>query len=191
VLMFTVNRHDPGATLPFDAGKERVAQVHAAAESQIPYDRLEIVANGAVIAQATPSGPRHFAEIHFEHRVDRSCWLAARVCEDMEGYRKRGVDFQEVHVPHGTRLSNYYGTRRPETVFAHSSPVYLIRDGAPIRSWEDAEYFVRYIDNAIHWLDTEAKFARPADKRASKDAFAQGRAVYEAKSQEQRATSVG
>jgi len=186
VLTFTVNGHDPGATLHFNSGKERVAQVHAVAESQIPYDRLEIVANGTVVAQATPSGRRHFAEIHFEHRVDRSCWLAARVCEDMDGYRKRGVDFQEVHVPRGTRLSDYYGTRRPETVFAHSSPLYLIRDGAPIRSWEDAEYFVRYLDNAIRWLETEAKFARPADKQASKEAFAQGRAVYEAKAQRSR-----
>jgi hypothetical protein len=184
VLTFTVNGHDPGATLHFDSGKERVAQVHAVAESQLPYDRLEIVANGTVVAQATPSGPRHFAEIHFEHGVDRSCWLAARVSEDMDGYRKRGVDFQEVHVPRGTRLSDYYGTRRPETVFAHSSPVYLIRDGAAIRNWEDAEYFVRYIDNAVHWLETEAKFARPADKQASKEAFAQGRAVYQAKARE-------
>jgi len=186
VLTFTVNGHDPGATLYFDSGKERVAQVHAVAESQIPYDRLEIVANGTVVAQATPSGPRHLAEIHLEHKVERSCWIAARVCEDMDSYRKRGVDFQDVHVPRGTRLSDYYGTRRPETVFAHSSPVYLIRDGAPIRNWEDAEYFVRYINNAIHWLDTEAKFARHADKQASMEAFAQGRSVYEAKAQESR-----
>lgn len=74
----------------------------------------------------------------------------------------------------------------PASTFAHSSPVYLIRDGAPIRNWEDAEYFVCYIDNAIHWLDTEAKFARPADKQASKEAFVQGRAVYEAMAQRSR-----
>jgi len=80
------------------------------------------------------------------------------------------VDFQEIHVPRGTRLSDYYGTRRPETVFAHSSPV-LIRDGAAIRNWEDAEYFVRYMDNSIHWLETGAKFARPTDKQASIRAF--------------------
>jgi hypothetical protein len=104
----------------------------------------------------------------------------------MDSYRKQGVDFQEVHVPRGTRLSDYYGTRRPETVFAHSSPVYVILDEAPIRNWDDAEYFVRYIDNAIHWLDTDAKFARPADKQASREAFEQGRAVYKAKAQQSR-----
>ena len=184
VLTFTVDGHDAGATLHFDAGRDQVARVHALAESQLPYDRLEIVANGTVVAQTTPGGPRHRAEIHFEHKIQQSCWLAARVCEDLEGYRRRGVDFQEIHVPRGTRLSDYYGTRRPETVFAHSSPVYLIRDRAAIRNWEDAEYFTRYMDNAIHWLETEAKFARPADKQASIQAFREGRAIYQAKARE-------
>ena len=184
VLTFTVDGHDPGATLQFDSGRNRVARVHALAESQLPYDRLEIVANGTVVAQTTPSGTRHRAEIHLEHRVQESCWLAARVFEDLDGYRKRGVDFQETQVPRGTRLSDYYGTRRPETVFAHSSPVYLIRDGAGIRNCEDAGYFVRYMDNSIHWLETEAKFARPADKLASIQAFIKGRAIYENKAWE-------
>jgi hypothetical protein len=157
-------------------------------ESQLPYDRLEIVANGTVVAQATPGGPRHKAEIHFEYPVRQSAWLAARVSEDLDSYRKRGIDFQTVHILEGTRLSDYYGTRRPETVFAHSSPVYVIRDGTPIRNWEDAEYYARYIDNAIRWLETEAKFARPADKQASIAAFQQGRAVYQARAREARRT---
>ena len=186
VLSFTVNGRESGATLNFDSKRDKVAEVHAVAESQLPYDRLEIVANGAVVAQAAPGGTRHKAEIHFEHPVRQSCWLAARVCEDLDGYRKHGLDFQEVHVPEGTRLSDYYGTRRPETVFAHSSPVYVIRDGEPIRSQDDAEYYVRYIDNSIRWLETEARFARPSDKRASIQAFEQGRAVYIARAREAR-----
>lgn len=184
VLSFTVNGHDPGATLHFDSKRNQAAEVHAVAESQLPYDRLEIVANGVVAAQAAPSGLRHRAEIHLEHAVHQSCWLAARVIEDMEGYRSRGVDFQTVHAPEGTRLSSYYGTRRPETVFAHSSPVYVIRDGTPIRSQDDAEYYVRYLDTAIRWLETEGKFARPADKQASIEVFKQGRAVYTARARE-------
>ena len=184
MLSFTVNGRDPGATLDFDSKKAQVAAVHAAAESQLPYDRLEIVANGAVVAQATPGGSRHRAEIHLEYPIRQSSWLAARVCEDLGAYRAGGVDFQTVHVPAGTRLSDYYGTRRPETVFAHSSPVYLIRDGEPIRSQDDADYYVRYLDNAIRWLETEARFAQPADKQASIQAFEQGRAVYAARARE-------
>jgi hypothetical protein len=184
VLSFAVNGREPSANLHFDSRKDKVAEVHATAESQLPYDRLEIVANGVVVAQATPSGRRHRAEIHLEHAIHQSCWLAARVCEDLAAYRQRGVAFQTVHVSEGTRLSDYYGTRRPETVFAHSSPVYVIRDGEPIRSQADAEYYVRYINNAIRWLETEAKFARPADKQASIQAFEQGREVYTARARE-------
>ena len=69
-------------------------------------------------------------------------------------------------------------------MFAHSSPVYVIRDEAPIRSREDAEYYVRYLDNAIRWLETEAKFARPGDKQASIQAFQQGRDIYSARANE-------
>jgi hypothetical protein len=184
VLGFTVNGHDPGATLRIDSKKDKIARVQAVAESQLPYDRLEIVANGTVVAQATPSGKRHRAEIHLEYPIQQSCWLAARVLEDLDGYRSKGLNFQTVHVPAGTRLSDYYGTRRPETVFAHSSQVYCIREDKPIRNWEDAEYYTRYLDNAIRWLQTEAKFARPSDKQASIQAFQQGRAVFAARAKE-------
>jgi hypothetical protein len=74
----------------------------------------------------------------------------------------------------------------PETVFAHSSPVYLIRDDEPIRNWDDAQYYIRYLDNCIRWLKTEAKFARPLDKQASIEAFQKGRAVYEKRAREAR-----
>jgi hypothetical protein len=91
-----------------------------------------------------------------------------------------------VHIEEGTLHGNYYGTRRPETVFAHASPVYVIRDGEAIRSWDDAQYYVRFIDSAINWLKTEAKFASERDKRASIDAFLVGRAVYEKRANEAR-----
>jgi len=184
VLSFTVNGQEPGATLRFDSRKNKAAEVRAVAESQLPYDRLEIVSNGITVGQASPSGKRHRAEIHLEHPIHHSCWLAARVLEDLDPYRKRGVVFPEVHAPQGTRLSDYYGTRRPETVFAHSSPVYVIRDGAAIRSQDDAEYYVRYLDKAIEWIETDAKFARPSDKQESLQAFRQGRAIYAARARE-------
>jgi hypothetical protein len=176
LLRFTVNGREAGAALALTSGKDKALEIHAKVVSQLPYDRLEIVANGTVIGEATPSGAHHEAEIHLEYPVRGSCWIAARAYEDLGRYR--GVDFQKVHSEHGTLLSSLYGTRRPEAVFAHSSPVYAICDGKPIRSQDDAQYYMRYLDNSIQWLKTSARFVNAADRKASIEAFERGRAVY-------------
>lgn len=179
LLEFTVNGSEAGATLALEGARPAVARIHARAESQLPYDRLEIVSNGAVIAEATPSGPRNTAEIRLEHPVGRSCWIAARAIEDLSSYRARSLNFATVHIAQGTRHGDYFGTRRPETVFAHSSPVYVIRGGQPIRSWDDAQYYVRYLDQVIRWVETEGRFASPSHKKAAIEAFQAGRAIYQ------------
>jgi hypothetical protein len=187
-LSFTVNGQEPGAILDLNSPTADVARIHAVAESQLPYSRLEIVVNSEVVGDATPQGTHYRSEIHLEHPVRRSCWIAARAYEDPSNYTSRGMNFKEVHAAHGTLFGNYYGTRRPETVFAHSSPVYVIRDHEPIRSWGDAQYYVRYIDRSMEWLRTEAKFAHPQDRQASLDAFLTARAVYEKRAREAQQT---
>lgn len=177
VLEFTVDGHEAGDMIAV-SGKGRKVQIHASAECQLPYDRLEIVANGVVIHDATPSGPRNKAVIHLEHPVNGSCWIAARAVEDMKKYRDRKVDFAGAHALHGTRHGDYFGTRRPETVFAHTTPVYVLRDSQPIRSAEDAQYYIRYLDAAAGWLEKQGKFARPSDKKSTLEAFESARAVY-------------
>jgi hypothetical protein len=184
ILTFTVNGQEAGANLRVDSKKVKALQVHATAESQFPYHTLEIMVNGRVVAQTSPSGVRHRAEIRLEHPLTQSCWVAARALEDIRPYRERGVAFPTVHVEKGTLLSDYFGTRRPETVFAHSSPVYVTRDGAPVRSFDDAQYYMRYLDNCVEWLKTEAKFSKPGDKQASIEAFLRGRAIYERRARE-------
>jgi hypothetical protein len=182
LLTFTVNGREPGATLALKAGKDRALQIHARAESQLPYDRLEIVRNGEVIASATPTGPKHLAEIHLEHPVRGSGWIAARALEDLQRYP--AVEFGKIHRAEGTLLSSLYGTRRPENVFAHTSPVYAIVDGKPIRSWDDAQYYIHYLEHAIDWLKQEARFASGEDKKSSIEAFERGKAVYERRARE-------
>jgi len=179
LLSLTVNGRPPGATLHLEAKKSKAIEIHAAVDSQLPCHRLEIVANGQVVAQATPSGARYHAELRLEHPLNQSSWIAARAYEDIDPYRARGIDFSKIHNEDGTLHGNLYGTRRPETVFAHTSPVYAIRDGAPIRSWDDAQYYVRYLERAIQWLQKDAKFAKPGDLEASVEAFRMGRAIYE------------
>ena len=186
MLYLTVNGQQPGAALSLASGGNHVLRIHAAADSQLPYHRLEVVCNGSVIAQASPSGARHHAELSVEYPVTESCWIAARALEDIDPYRRAALDFTEEHVAHGTLHGDYFGTHRTETVFAHTSPVYVIREGKPIRSWDDAQYYVRYLAAAIRWLEKEGKFARPADREASIEAFRHGLEVYERRAAEAR-----
>lgn len=184
LITLTVNGQGPGAQLALPAGKNRVLEIRAHAESQLPYDKLEIVCNGDVIASASPGGLRHTAEIRLEHPLRGSCWIAARAMENLGRYP--AVDFSEPHRSEGTLFSSLYGTRRPENVFAHSSPVYAIVDHKPIRSWDDAQYYIGYMRHAIEWLKTEARFASGEDRKSSIAAFEQGKAVYEQRAREGR-----
>jgi hypothetical protein len=183
LLEFTVNGRPPGDVIEV-ASKKPVVQVQASVQSQLPYDRLEIVVNGAVVADSSPSGTRNRANIKLEYPVRDSCWIAARVLEDSATYRARQVNLRAIHQDRGTLHGDYYGTRRPETVFAHASPVYVLCDGQPIRSQEDAEYYVRYLESAIAWLDKEGKFARPSDKTATLEAFRTGQRLYQRRAAE-------
>jgi hypothetical protein len=47
---------------------------------------------------------------------------------------------------------------RPETAFAHTNPTCVIVDGQPIHSKQDAEYFIKYLENAISWLQQSGHF---------------------------------
>ena len=177
-----MNGHEPGASLSLSPKQDRALEIHARAESQLPYDRLEIVRNGTVIGSATPTGARHTAEIHLEEPLRASCWIAARAMEDLGRYP--GVDFSKIHRAEGTLLSSFYGTRRPENVFAHTSPVYAIVDGKPIRSWDDAQYYIKYMAHAIEWLQAEARFASAEDRKSSIAAFEQAKRIYEQRARE-------
>jgi hypothetical protein len=104
--------------------------------------------------------------------------------EDLGRYP--GVNFSAIHRGEGTLFSSLYGTRRPENVFAHTSPVYAIVDGKPVRSWDDAQYYVGYMQHAIDWLKADARFASAEDRKSSIAGFEQAKAVYQQRAREGR-----
>lgn len=96
LLDFTVNGRSPGGLIEVTP-KKPVVQIQASVQSQLPYDRLEIVVNGTVAADSSPSGLRHRASIHLEYPVRDSCWIAARVLEDSGTYRAKQVNLRAIH----------------------------------------------------------------------------------------------
>ena len=76
LLSLTVNRHDPGSVLSL-ANAGQTVRMEAEARSVTPFDRLECVYNGAVVASSAASGDPSTAMMEADVPIAGG-WLAAR-----------------------------------------------------------------------------------------------------------------
>ena len=119
LLELRVNDQGPGATVKTTG----LLRLSANVISRLPFERVEILCNGEVIAEQT-AWKKMEAKLEREIEVDRGGWIAARVSGG------------------GKTYAGY-------TVFAHTSPVYVRMDGTPHRHAEAAGAFVDEIENSI------------------------------------------
>jgi hypothetical protein len=78
LLFFQVNGRDPGAVLDLPAS-DKTVHVRAEARGRVPPERLEVIANGVVVAAASPSGPYPTTLlVEADIPVTEGGWLAAR-----------------------------------------------------------------------------------------------------------------
>jgi hypothetical protein len=75
-------------------------------------------------------------------------------------------------------LNMYYGTMRPEVPFAHTSPIYVTVNHQPTHSKEDAEYFIKYLENAVSWLRKSGHFPSEQAKQEVMDSYKKGIDAY-------------
>jgi hypothetical protein len=137
----------PGSLIDVDG----MVQVSVRAASRVPFDRLELVRDGEVVAeQVSRDGA---AAIEYELNADRGGWLAARVF---------------------SRAKSYGGAR----VFAHTGPVYYRVAGTPFRRAEAAGAFIDEIENSVRLIGKTFRFAKDADRATALGRFEDGRAVY-------------
>jgi hypothetical protein len=132
LLSLTVEGQGPGAVL--DVPPEgRQLRVRAEAQSTVPFDRLEVLADGEVIAEKEASGNRQSAALEVEHAAAGSGWLAAR-CWGRE------------------RLGD------GQCIYAHTSPVYFQAEGRPLRpAAETVAPLVAVLDRTLGWVANEAR----------------------------------
>jgi hypothetical protein len=93
-----VNGRHPGETLT-NLDPSKPLRVEAEAISRLPFDRLEIIQDGAVVAESSAREGRE-TQLQQEIGVKRSGWIAARVHSSTK-------------------------THAQTNVFAHTSPIYL------------------------------------------------------------------
>jgi hypothetical protein len=145
LLTLTVAGEGPGSTVTVpEVGQ--VLSVRAEAASATPFDRLELLNNGEVVAQAAGSGsPVCEARLAIDWPAERGGWLAAR-CVGRTVVPDR---------PAGQR------------VFAHTSPVYLAVAGQPPAVDREAVAgLVKHVDRTRAWAEGEA--CCPTEKQRRK-----------------------
>jgi len=148
LLDFQVNGKPPGAVVEADGP----VRIRARAISRLPFDRLEIVQDGAVVAEQSPD-ERHAAGIEREIAMARSGWLAARVA----GKTKTHAGY---------------------AVFAHSSPVYVRVAGTAPRRAQAAGAFIDEIEESVRFIRKNYRFAKDADRAVALGRFESARQYY-------------
>jgi hypothetical protein len=161
MLTFEVDGHTSGETLMF-TGSRRV-KVRTTAKSILPFQGLEIVVNGEPAAIKNVGRNRdadglYSVDLEAMIDLDRSSWLAARVAEH-PGSRNQ-------ILPRGL------------TVFAHTNPVYFLRNGEKVRELPSIQYLQKYVEGTIHWLNTGARFRTSAEKEEAMRQAEQARRFY-------------
>ena len=178
MLFCTVDGKNPGEQI--NISEPDIVKIVAEVYSQLPVDRLEIIANGDVIAEKVIEKGQYHTKLEIEYKARKSVWIAARTHQYNQKDMIKGVSFAKRRDDGGgpTMLNRYYGTLRPETAFAHTSPGYVIVGKKPIRSLKDAEYFVKYLENAISWLKNSGSFPSEEAKKEVLDSFKNGIEMY-------------
>ena len=129
-------------TLLAPSVNERI-RIRAEVASIVPFDRLELVANGSPIASAQNSGSNPYtAVLETDISLPAGGWVAARCWGPMK------PDLNP-HVP----------------VFAHTSPVWIEPDGnAPSKIATAVAALASEVEGVRTWIETHGRFTQPRSK---------------------------
>jgi len=154
LVEFTLAGREPGGEIELPAsGGRLVARVGL--RSSVPVDHLEVVGNGKVVATIPLSRDRRAARDTVGIAVAASGWYVLRAWSE----RAR------------TPVLDLYP-------FASTSPIYVRVGDQPVRSLEDAAFFVRWIDRLLDAVRRHADWNTPAERSATLRLFEDARAVY-------------
>jgi hypothetical protein len=114
-------------------------RVRAEAASVVPFDRLELIANGAPIASSTAGTESRTATVEAEVNLPEGGWVAARCW---------GPPKSELypHVP----------------VFAHTSPAWIEpADAPPVRQANAVMAVAKDVMSVRNWIESDGRFTDP------------------------------
>ena len=153
LIRFAVDGQLPGGEVHLPAGGGSV-ELSGQLNSIVPVDRMEVYFNGAVIETIPLSSGGKEGDFRKRVAVTRSGWFTFRAINN------------ESHRP----VEDTY-------VVAETSPVYVYCGGQPIRSREDAEYFIRWIDDITRQAEAHPGWRAERERKHVLDQFAAARRI--------------
>jgi hypothetical protein len=154
MLKMRVGDHPIGTRLAARAGEAFL--VEAEASSHFPIEKLQLIVNGAVVAEGEVDEDGRHAVLEKGVQADGSCWVAVRAL--------------------GPGQPLVFGG----PLFAHTSPVYINVAGEAVRDVDAARYFVAWIDRLIAMCRSDGRYPDEASRDGVIALFESARAYYEA-----------
>ncbi len=158
MLELSVEQHGLGGVIKLD--RPRKLKVKARARSQFPLAKVELIHSGQVAAAIPLSPDGLSANFEQELLVDKSGWLALRAS---------GPGHADSPLP---------------ALFAHTSPIYFEVAGAPLRSRDDALFFLSWIDELSLLVRARDRVPNDELRRHIQSQMEAARAVYARMAQE-------
>jgi hypothetical protein len=161
MIQVTAEGLGPGEELSL-AGPGRI-KIAARAESQLPFQRLEVVQNGEVVRSVNADASGRRAELVFEREIHGPVWIAARAM--------------------GSRHSEIMFYPHPEwshPVVAHTSPVYVKYQKDRLAIPASARYLLDRVHRLEGWAKEQAYFANAEARDEALRTIARGIDFYRA-----------
>lgn len=162
LVLFTVDGKEVGDEIRLPAGAQEL-KAEVEVESIMPIQSVEVLYNNRVVAEEKPVDRPLKVKFQKTLRPDRSGWFAVRVRAE---YGRHPI-------------------RRPFP-FAATMPVWVTVDGRPVRSRQDAGYFVEWIDNTLSKALALSAWNNEAERQETRKLYAEARARMTAKGDEAR-----
>jgi hypothetical protein len=157
LLGFTLSGKLPGDDLQLPPGAPDL-KFTAWLRSIVPVDHLQVVCNGKVVRELKLDTTRESANVEGSLPLSTSGWCLLRTLANQ---------------PEMPVLDAF--------PYATTSPVYMSVAGSGLKSPEDAQYFLAWIDRMVHSTEANTNWTTEAEKTAVLDILRKARAVYEAK----------
>ncbi len=145
IIEFSVDNHMSGESINFEG--EKTVTVRVEAKSLLPFKKLEIVVNGKVISwKELPDYWKeqdlYMLEIEKEITISSSTWIVGRA----------------------TSVNTPMMLPRGLTVFAHTNPIYYLKNEMPVYVQVSIDYLKTYQKAVRNWIEHYSDFSTEAER---------------------------